>query len=155
AGEEISQLVQEAFALGRHVLVFKLGKFPKQLFLAFVQMLWRFYHNLHKQIALATASQIGQPFARHSNNRSVLSAALELPSDRTVERRDFNFAAQRGLTEADGHVANQVLVLPLKESMIANTNDAVEIAARGARIACFSLSRNSNGGPCINSRRDV
>src|SRR5690349_12905547 len=71
---------------------------------------------------------------------AALHAARQRVLDQTVQRRNVDLRAQRGLAIGDGHLADQMLVLALEDAVLAHVYFDIKIAARTARSAGFALA---------------
>ena len=64
-------------------------------------------------------------------------------------------APERGLGEADRHLADQVVAVPLEERVLADEDLDPQVAPRGARVARLPLAAELEPHPALDARRHV
>src|SRR5262245_4819798 len=74
--------------------------------------------------------------------------------DRAIQRRHFDVAAQCCLAEGDRHPADQVAAVAMEEGVFLDADEAVEVAARSARIAGLPLAVQPYAIAAIDSWRN-
>src|SRR5689334_2824585 len=92
----------------------------------------------HEKIAARPGLQLRKTVAGHAKKRAGLSSSRHFYPHRSVERRDFDFAAQRGQRKRDRSVDVQVGAIALEALVFADANHHVEISGSRATLSRFS-----------------
>src|SRR5262245_42030034 len=132
-----------------------LGQFAEQLLLALGQGLRRFHQESDEQVAAPSTAQVRHALPAQVLDVPALDAGLELVRDRSVERGDLDFAAKSGLSEADRHLADQVIAVALKERVVAHVHAHDQIAARCSGLTSLALAPSGNLQSRESPRRNV
>src|SRR5262249_30456570 len=75
--------------------------------------------------------------------------------DRAVDGRDFDVAAESGLAEGDRHLANEVQAVAAEQGVIADADQAVEIASRCSGLTGFAFAGETNARVRIDAGRNI
>src|SRR5262249_28836134 len=93
-------------------------------------------------------------FSFQPEHRAGLSAGRDFDAGTTIQSGHFNFGAQRGLNDADGHFAQQVVTITLKDLVRTNVNDDIEVPGRPAAEAGLAFAHRAPPGTRVHPRRD-
>src|SRR4051794_1905854 len=154
-GEVISQFIEEAPPPGADLLVFDLRELPEQLLLPGGEVLGGLDHDLDQLVAAAPAADVGHPPRPDPQDLAALGPAGHVQVFGAVERGDFDLGAEGRLGEADGHLAPEVVPLPLEEGMLLDHDLDPQVAARGAEVAELALVAELQPHAALHARGDV
>ena len=114
-----------------------IGELGQQFALAFIESSRRFDRNSNQLVPPAVAVEVGDATTAQSENTSRLGSFLDFHRDRSLDGRDFEFGAQRGLREGDGDLAQDIVPLAAEQVVFLDLNDHKEISGgtSGSRFA--------------------
>src|SRR5438552_1950807 len=118
----------------------RLGELLERLPLLLVQLLRGRHLDGGKQIAAATAVDVGHPLAAQPQRRPRLRAFGDFHLLRAVERRHVDFAAERDGREIHRNLAEQVHAVAAEELVLLHVNDDVETSWRTAGAPGFAFA---------------
>ena len=125
-------LFKKTLADGVDVFVAKRGEFL-QLGLLFGRQARRHLDlDAHVQIAMAVALQVFHALALDAERRMRLRAGGDFDDRPAIERRHFNFRAERGLNKTHRHLAKQIVAVALENFMRLEVQHHVKVARRPA-----------------------
>jgi hypothetical protein len=141
--EEFLHLVHEPLGAGV-VFAFVPGtaglEFPQQFFLAFGEVDWGFHHHMGMEIAGMVAAHALDALAAQSEYLAGLGFGGNFDGGVAVQGGNVDFATQGRRDERDGHLAMQIVVVPLEDLMGLEVDLDVEIAGRPAVDTGFALA---------------
>ena len=97
--------------------------------------------DVDEQVPAAVSVDVRHALAANAEPGAGLRAFGNLDPFHAIERRHFQFGAERGLRHIDRHAAVQIATMPVEDRVLANLEDHVQIAVRTAvrpRIALRS-----------------
>ena len=110
--------------------------------------------NVAEQVTVAVAAHALDAFAAQTEDFPGLRFRRDLQICCTVERRDFDFAAQCRGRETDRHLAMQVVLLALEDGVCFEVNLHVQIAGWAAIDAMLAFAGKPDAITFINARGD-
>lgn len=123
-------------------------------FLLLSQSRWDFHLYARVQIAVAVALEVFDAFAFDAKDCPRLSACGDLNDSLAFERGHFNFRPQCRLNEADRHFAVQIVAIALKNFVLSDMQYHIQIALQSPAKTSFSISRRTQPGAGVDSRRN-
>src|SRR5205085_2733400 len=111
AFEHVFYLIEERLALGQGVAVLGAGELAQELLLFFGQLAGHLDQDLDELVAVAGGAEVGEALALELEDLAVLGAGGEVEVLAALEGRDVEASAQGGLGEADGELADEVVVV--------------------------------------------
>ena len=99
--------------------------------------------------------QVGNPAPAKGEYLSGLRTRWDSQLCLAADNWDFDFGAQCGLTEGDGHRAHQVITISLEYRVLLDVNDYMQVSCRSSLCACFPSSRISQYQSIRSARRYV
>src|SRR6185503_5871169 len=133
-------LVEEALRHRVNVLARERRELLEQLSLSRRQLLRRLDDDAHELVAGAVAVQIRHAAAAQTEHLARLCPGRYLHLEAAVERRDLDLGAERGLGDADRHLAHEVRALAREDRMLLDVEHDVEVTRRPAVIAGLALA---------------
>ena len=110
--------------------------------------------HLDDQVAFASFIQEGNAAPAHAQLASALGSLGDLHGDRAVDSGHFELCAERGLREADGNDAVEVVAVALEEIVRPYGEDYVEIAFRSAGTSGIAFAGVADTRTVFDAGRD-
>ena len=129
-----------------------LGQLAEQLLLAGGEVPGRLDDDLDQLVAAAPAVDVGHPAALELEDVAALGPLGDVQPVGAVERRHLDLGAEGGLGEADRHLADQVVAVPLEERVLADLDLDPEVAPRGPGVARLPLVAELEPHPGLDAR---
>ena len=155
--EFLLQLSHERFFLRGvfHVAVFAFGELAEKLFLMLGQFLRNLDQYLNDFVAVAIRANVRQALTLELEHLAVLCACRDVEMIVALEGRHFDGPAERGLGEAHGDLADQVVVVT-REGLVGFHGDVtMQIAGRRAAFAGFALALDADGLSLMHAGRNL
>src|ERR1700724_359253 len=128
------------------------SQFGQQFALAFAQLPRRLYSYLDEKIAFAVSIEYWHSFIPDAKRCSRLRAFGNFQLMFSLQRRNHNLGAQGSLRKRDRNHAVQVVALALKEGVLLDVQDNVQIARRPSEGARFAQAGETNSRAVLHSR---
>ena len=123
-----------------HLTPIKPSELFQQRFLLGPKIGGSFNHDTNQLVATPTTVQIDDALSSEPKDTARLCTGRHLHFDLPFERRGLNISAKSGLWEADGQLADHLIVMPLKKRMLSHLNGDIQVASNTASWAGFSFS---------------
>ena len=130
-------------------------KLTELVFLLLCQMRRRFDDDGDILVAAVFVANIGDTLAPQTERRAGLGPLGDVIADLAVQRRDLDLCAAGGLGEGDGHLAQDVCAVTLKERMRRDTDGDEHIAVGPAIDTGVALLPDPDGLAVINPGGDI
>ena len=127
-------------------------EFGQQFALAFPQFPRRLYSYLNEKIAFAVPIEHWHAFVPDAKRGSRLRAFGNFQPVFSLQRRNHNLRAQSSLRKRNRNHAVQVVALTLKEGMLFDVQDDIQIAGWPAKRARFAETGETNSRAVLHSR---
>ena len=131
------------------------SQFGQQFALAFGQFPGGLYSHLDVEVAFTVPIKHRHAFAPYAKRGSRLRAFGDLQLVFSFKRRNHNFDAQGSLRKRDWNHAVQVVALALKEGVLLDMQDNIQIAGWPAERARLTQPVEANSRAVLHSRRDL
>src|SRR5690606_1904175 len=115
----------------------------------------RLDHDAAQQVARRVAAHRAHALAAQAEQLAGLGFGRHLDLRLAVERRHHEFVAERGLREADRHLAIEVVAITLADLVLAHAHFDVAIARRRAAGAGFAPALQADAIAVVDARRDL
>jgi hypothetical protein len=130
-------------------------QFGQQFALAFSQFRGGLYSHLNEKIAFAVPIEHRHAFVPDAKRGSRLRALRDFQLVFSLQRRNYNLRAQGGLRERNRNHAVQVVALALKEGVLFDVQDNIQVAGWPAERARFAQTGETNSRAVLHSRRHL
>src|ERR1700722_1715747 len=154
SGEIVFHFVQQALLVRLVLFGKRLAKLFEQFALLPRQLAGNFYIHLHEQIATAAALQARHAEVLQTDTRSGLDALRNFHLLQPIESQQIELCSQHRLRHINGHHAQQIVALALKNGMFLHLDDDIQVARRAAIEARLSLVRQLEMSARIHARWD-
>src|SRR4051812_18197571 len=115
--KQVTQLVEKAAALGRHVLLVDLRQLAIKLLLALIEIAWNLDGQEDVQIPFAAGAMVRHTAPRNADDIAALHPRLDRVRDGAVEGRYFDVSAQSCLADSDRHLADEMVPFTTEQRM--------------------------------------
>src|SRR5688572_17056477 len=115
------------------------GELLEQFLLLARELLRRRQLHADDQVPPPSPRHVGHPAATQRERGAALRAFRNRVGFLALERRDLDIAAQREGRVVQGDLAEQIVAVALKERMVLDVDDDVQVAGRSSRGPCFAL----------------
>src|SRR5262249_15015697 len=133
----------ETFAHWSVFIAAKRSEFLKLTALLWVQARRHFDDQPCKQICLTAPVNVCYPLSAQLKHLARLRACGDFKVRFALQRRHIDFAAQSRNPEWDRHVAVQIVPFAVKDIVLLDVNDHVQIACGSAANASLAISRRT------------
>src|ERR1019366_6001530 len=120
------------------------SQFGQEFALAFIQFPGCLYSHLDEKIAFAVPIEYRHAFVPDAKRGSRLRAFGHFQLVFSLKRRNYNLGAEGSLRVRDRNHAVEVVALALKEGVLFDVQDNVQIAGWPAERACFAHAGETN-----------
>lgn len=131
------------------------GELAEQVLLLFAELARRDDDDADMLVADAVAAQMRNSFAFEAEEGTGLGACRDLELHLLGQRWDLNLVTQCRLSERQGNLAHNIVVLALEEIMILHTDHNVQISGRAAACAAFAFTGHAQLCAVIDTGRDT
>ena len=131
------------------------SQFGQQFALALTQFPGCLYSHLDKKIAFTVPVEYRHAFAPYAKRGSRLRAFGDLQLVFSFKRRNHNLDAERSLRKRNRNHAVQVVALALKEGVLLDMQDYIQVTGRPAKRARLAQAVETNSRAVLHSRRDL
>src|SRR6516165_9473305 len=154
--QELLDLAEESGGFWLRLARRQAFKFSQQVPLLFGELLGSFDHHLDIHVAALARTEHWHAFAGEAEAAAGLRALRHFHFGLgTVDRRHFEFAAERSGHHGNRNAAVQVGAFALEERMRADRQEYVEITGRPAAHAGFALAGEPDAGAILDPRRNI
>src|SRR5438552_15708370 len=105
-----------------------------------------FHKNPDMEIARTVSLNILHPFAFEPKDRPALSPARHFDLGLSGQSRNFDLSPKRRLDEADWNFTDQIVILSLKNLVLFDMKDDIEITGRTSAHSAFAVPAGTQ--PC-------
>src|SRR6267378_2727911 len=138
--KEFLRPLKKAFSEGRVFLAAQFGELLQFCALLSVEARRHFNHYAHEQVAAFAPIDVNDAFAAKLKHLTALRARGNFQVRFAFQCRHGNFAAERGQRKRNRHFTIQVVLVALKNFVLLDVDDNIEIALRTAANTSFAVA---------------
>src|SRR6516225_7979191 len=154
--QELLDLAEESGGFRLRLARRQAFKFSQQVPLLFGELLGSYDHHLDIHVAALARTEHWHAFAGEAEAAAGLRALRHFHFGLgAVDRRHFEFAAERSGHHGNRNAAVQVGAFALEERMRADRQEYVKIAGRPAAHAGFAFAGEPDAGAVLDPRRNI